>query len=66
MQTKHTAWQYAGEDSDCDGVVVDRDPKVLLKLSEDWESDTMHAHGWACAPQPALSAPLRLVPRGRG
>ncbi|MDI6521702.1 DUF6300 family protein [Streptomyces coelicoflavus] len=29
-----------------------RDPKALPQLFEDWETETMHAHGWARAPQP--------------
>ncbi|WP_251021262.1 hypothetical protein [Streptomyces sp. ISL-98] len=48
----------------------DRDPKALLKLFEDWETETMHAHGWARAPQPEARpsppAHLSLVPRGQG
>jgi hypothetical protein len=47
-----------------------RDPQALPKLFEDWESETMHAHGWARAPQPeppaSPSAPPHLTPRGRG
>ncbi|MFI1076259.1 DUF6300 family protein [Streptomyces puniciscabiei] len=47
-----------------------RDPKALPKLFEDWESETMHAHGWARAPQPegppSPPVPLRLVSRRRG
>ncbi|MFF8883176.1 DUF6300 family protein [Streptomyces flaveolus] len=48
----------------------DRDPSALPKLFEDWETESMHAHGWARAPQPEAPpsppAPLRLVPRGDG
>ncbi|MGX1887123.1 DUF6300 family protein [Streptomyces sp. NPDC055287] len=48
----------------------DRDPKALPKLFEDWEAETMHAHGWARAPQteapPSPPANLRLIPRGEG
>lgn len=44
---------------------ADRDPKALPGLFEDWETETMHAHGWARAPQPSASpgppARLRLV-----
>jgi len=43
------------------------DPNALPKLFEDWEAETMHAHGWVRAPQPEASpnppAHLRLVPR---
>jgi hypothetical protein len=48
----------------------DRDPRALPKLFEDWETETMHAHGWARAPQPEAPpsslVPLSLVPRGHG
>lgn len=48
----------------------DRDPKALPQLFEDWETETMHAHGWARAPQlepPTSPAPPPgLTPRGRG
>ena len=47
----------------------DRDPKALPQLFEDWESETMHAHGWSRVPQEAApSGPLippGLTPRGR-
>ncbi|WP_143659728.1 DUF6300 family protein [Streptomyces pharetrae] len=48
----------------------DRDPKALPKLFEDWETETMHAQGWARAEQPEAAAcppaPPGLTPRGRG
>lgn len=48
----------------------DRGPKALPQLFEDWESETMHAHGWARAPQPETPpsppAQPRLLPRGHG
>ncbi|WP_326762757.1 DUF6300 family protein [Streptomyces phaeochromogenes] len=48
----------------------DRDPKVLQRLFEDWETETMHAQGWSRAAEPeAPPAPPvhpRLVPRGQG
>ncbi|MFF1680776.1 DUF6300 family protein [Streptomyces sp. NPDC058256] len=48
----------------------DRDPEILPQLFEDWETETMHAHGWSRAAEPeAPSAPPahpRLVPRGTG
>ncbi|MGW6145677.1 DUF6300 family protein [Streptomyces sp. NPDC055140] len=48
----------------------DRDPKALPQLFGDWETETMHASGWARAPRPeAPSSPrahVRLVPRGEG
>ncbi|MCX4706971.1 DUF6300 family protein [Streptomyces sp. NBC_01373] len=47
-----------------------RDPKALPQLFEDWETETMHTHGWARAPQPeppaSLPPHLSLVPRGEG
>nr|WP_168504484.1 DUF6300 family protein [Streptomyces sp. S1D4-11]QIY93172.1 hypothetical protein HEP87_01875 [Streptomyces sp. S1D4-11] len=47
----------------------DRNPKALPQLFEDW-AETMHAHGWARAPQPEAPpsppAHLSLVPRGEG
>ncbi|MFD8421819.1 DUF6300 family protein [Streptomyces sp. NPDC059466] len=47
---------------------LDRDPKALPGIFEDWETETMHAHGWAQAPQPEASPGarphLRLVSRG--
>ncbi|MEU2026155.1 DUF6300 family protein [Streptomyces sp. NPDC016469] len=47
-----------------------RDPGALPQLFEDWEAETMHAHGWSRAPQPeAPSSPpahVSLVPRGQG
>ncbi|MFJ8786972.1 DUF6300 family protein [Streptomyces sp. NPDC102476] len=49
---------------------ADRDPKALPQLFEDWETETMHAHGWARAPQFAPpespAPPPGLTPRGRG
>ena len=49
---------------------ADRDPKALPQLFEDWETETMHAHGWARAQEPAAPfsppAPPGLTPRGRG
>ncbi|MEN8651727.1 DUF6300 family protein [Streptomyces sp. 21So2-11] len=49
---------------------ADRDPKKLPSLFEDWETETMHAQGWARTPQPdappSPPAPLSLVPRGQG
>jgi hypothetical protein len=49
---------------------ADRDSKALPQLFEDWETETMHAHGWARAAQPApppsAPAPPGLAPRGRG
>lgn len=49
---------------------TDRDPAVLPRLFEDWETETMHAHGWARADPPAVPAsppaPPGLTPRGRG
>ncbi|MEU0111492.1 DUF6300 family protein [Streptomyces sp. NPDC006251] len=48
----------------------DRDPKALPQLFEDWEAETMHAHGWARAEQPEAPAcppaPPGLTPRGQG
>ncbi|MFE4631392.1 DUF6300 family protein [Streptomyces mirabilis] len=48
----------------------DRGPKVLPQLFEDWETETMHAHGWARAAQHEAPvcppAPPGLTPRGRG
>ncbi|GGK31532.1 hypothetical protein GCM10011583_74230 [Streptomyces camponoticapitis] len=48
----------------------DREPKALPQLFEDWETETMHAHGWARAPQPEATpgptAHPSLVPRGQG
>jgi hypothetical protein len=51
-----------------------RDPNrgadQLPKLFEDWETETMRAHGWVRGPQPEASVgpqPLPgLTPRGRG
>jgi hypothetical protein len=37
---------------------ADRDPKALPQLFQDWETETMHAHGWARAQEP--EAPFRL------
>src|SRR4051812_14123309 len=49
---------------------ADRDPKVLPQLFEDWETETMRAHGWARAKEPEAPfsppAPPGLLPRGRG
>ncbi|MGW0902971.1 hypothetical protein [Streptomyces sp. NPDC002853] len=46
---------------------ADRDPKALPQLFEDWETETMHAHGWARAPQLAPpESPSGLTTRGRG
>ncbi|MDX2576654.1 DUF6300 family protein [Streptomyces scabiei] len=49
---------------------ADRDPTALPQLFEDWETETMHAHGWARAPQLAPPdsppPPSGLTPRGRG
>jgi hypothetical protein len=49
---------------------ADRDPKALPQLFEDWETETMHAHGWARAQKPEAPfsppAPPGLTPRGRG
>ncbi|MET7575185.1 DUF6300 family protein [Streptomyces sp. NPDC005492] len=38
---------------------TDRDPQALPQLFEDWETETMHAHGWARAqpPEAPLSPP---------
>ncbi|MGW1041048.1 DUF6300 family protein [Streptomyces sp. NPDC002547] len=49
---------------------ADRDPAALPQLFEDWETETMHAHGWVRA-QPSeapasLPAPTWLTPRGEG
>ncbi|WP_055616342.1 DUF6300 family protein [Streptomyces phaeochromogenes] len=48
----------------------DRDPAALPHLFEDWETETMHAHGWARAQEPEVPfsppAPPGLTPRGRG
>ncbi|WP_221360890.1 DUF6300 family protein [Streptomyces beigongshangae] len=49
---------------------ADRDPKALPQLFEDWETETMHAHGWARAQEPETPSspptPPGLTPRGRG
>ncbi|MFJ2163598.1 DUF6300 family protein [Streptomyces sp. NPDC087856] len=49
---------------------TDHDPKALPRLFEDWETETMHAHGWARTEQPQASpsppAPGSLTPRGHG
>jgi hypothetical protein len=49
---------------------ADRDPSALPQLFEDWETETMHAHGWARAAPPEAPAsppaPFGLTPRGRG
>jgi hypothetical protein len=49
---------------------ADRAPKALPQLFEDWETETMHSHGWARAPQLAPpdspAPPPGLTPRGRG
>ncbi|MFK0112078.1 DUF6300 family protein [Streptomyces sp. NPDC091217] len=38
---------------------ANRDPAVLPQLFEDWETETMHAHGWARAQEPeAPPSPL--------
>ncbi|MFE9912858.1 hypothetical protein [Streptomyces clavifer] len=44
----------------------DRDPKALPKLFEDWETESMHAHGWTRPPKFRPPAHLRLVSRGDG
>ncbi|MFE5753482.1 DUF6300 family protein [Streptomyces massasporeus] len=48
---------------------TDLDPKALPQLFEDWETETMHAHGWARAPRLAPpdgpTPPSALTPRGR-
>ncbi|MGW0572986.1 DUF6300 family protein [Streptomyces tauricus] len=48
----------------------DRDPGILPQLFEDWETETMHAHGWARAAEPeappAQPVHPHLVPRGSG
>ncbi|MCX5256730.1 DUF6300 family protein [Streptomyces canus] len=47
-----------------------RDPKELPQLFENWETETMHAHGWAratqLAPPESPAPPTGLTPRGRG
>ncbi|WP_405778843.1 DUF6300 family protein [Streptomyces sp. NBC_01378] len=46
---------------------MDRDPKAPSppQLFEDWETETMHAHGWSRAPQPEAppSPPAPRTPR---
>jgi hypothetical protein len=48
----------------------DRDPTAVPRLFEDWETETMHAHGWARAPQseaaPGARPHLTLIPPGSG
>ncbi|MER7982590.1 DUF6300 family protein [Streptomyces sp. NPDC095817] len=48
----------------------DRDPKALPTLFEDWETETMHAHGWSRTPQTGTPDPapahLSLVPHSEG
>ncbi|MFJ8082766.1 DUF6300 family protein [Streptomyces sp. NPDC096205] len=48
----------------------DRDPTALPQPFEEWETETVHAHGWVRALQPeALPSPpvhLRLVTRRPG
>ncbi|MGW0885551.1 DUF6300 family protein [Streptomyces sp. NPDC002671] len=48
----------------------DRDPKALPQLFEDWETETMRAHGWVRARPPEAPdlppAPPGLRPRGQG
>lgn len=48
----------------------DRDPNALPRLFGDWETETLHDHGWARAPEPATppGPPVhpRLMPRGEG
>jgi SAM-dependent methyltransferase len=49
-----------------------RDPKALPKLFEDWETETMHAHGWSRAEEQEGHVPVHppippgLTPRGQG
>ncbi|MER6274406.1 DUF6300 family protein [Streptomyces sp900105755] len=49
---------------------ADRDPTALPQLFEDWETETMHAQGWARAPRnprlPSVHLPLPASHRGRG
>ncbi|MGA5442448.1 DUF6300 family protein [Streptomyces griseoincarnatus] len=49
---------------------ADRDPADLPQLFEDWETETMHAHGWVRAQPPEAPAsppaPTWLTPRGEG
>ncbi|WP_331726598.1 DUF6300 family protein [Streptomyces uncialis] len=48
----------------------DRDLSALPRLFGDWETETLHAHGWARAPEPATppGPPVHpgLMPRGEG
>jgi hypothetical protein len=48
----------------------DPDPKALPKLFEDWETETMHTHGWVRAEEPEAPAcppaPPGPTSRGRG
>ncbi|MFF0142347.1 DUF6300 family protein [Streptomyces sp. NPDC005227] len=48
----------------------DRDPAALPSLFEDWETETMRAHGWVRGQEPEVpdSPPAHpaLVPRGQG
>ncbi|MFE7076479.1 hypothetical protein ACFU96_40970 [Streptomyces sp. NPDC057620] len=47
-----------------------RDPDALPQLFEDWETEVMHAHGWARATEPEAPPSPQvhpgLVPRGHG
>lgn len=48
----------------------DRDLTAVPGLFEAWETETMHAHGWARAPEPDAAPGARphlsLVPRDSG
>lgn len=47
---------------------TDRDPKALPQLFDDWETETVHAHGWArgrqLMPPESPARPPDLIPRG--
>ncbi|MFF4542144.1 hypothetical protein [Streptomyces aureus] len=45
-----------------------RDPKALPKLFEDWETETMHSHGWSRAlhPETPPARRHRYVSRHKG
>ncbi|MFC6849933.1 DUF6300 family protein [Streptomyces caelestis] len=43
----------------------DRDPKALPKLFEEWETETMYAHGWSRAAQSRRLLARRPHPASR-
>ncbi len=65
--TTHTRPPPARSSSDTPTPTV---TEALPQLFEDWETETMHAHGWSRTPQPEAPpsppAHLSLVPCGRG